>query len=222
VSVANDGTESVPKTSPPVKKARSRPKQSTQQPKEEAIADVEPPAKRPRAASRKPRPSASVDPETTIVSSVEKPKDFSGQKRRRTTNVKEEPEPTPRSVRRRTAEPTDSPVSLPSVSPGATRSSVKPSSVSVASDMPVMQTAKPIKTGKTQPGSSRKSAAADVKRDAEVENLDLPVIEQPKTPRRSVDSGFSDFNPFQSGEKAMDPEKRRRKVSSILVRYSSP
>lgn len=43
----------------------------------------------------------------------------------------------------------------------------------------------------------------------------------PKTPRRSTgedESGFSDYNPFQSGgEEAQDRERRRRKVSIRLM-----
>jgi hypothetical protein len=40
---------------------------------------------------------------------------------------------------------------------------------------------------------------------------------QAKTPRKSeVDTGFSDFNPFQSGsEDAAEKERRRRKVSRL-------
>ena len=52
------------------------------------------------------------------------------------------------------------------------------------------------------------------------------VREEPKsvkkTPRRSVESGFSDFNPFQSGsEDAAERERRRRKARWPTRPYSS-
>ncbi|ORX33516.1 Man1-Src1p-C-terminal domain-domain-containing protein [Kockovaella imperatae] len=59
---------------------------------------------------------------------------------------------------------------------------------------------------------------------------DTEESKKPKTPRRSEDSGFSDYNPFQSGgEEGSDREKRRRKSSAGVSakkptqpRYSEP
>ena len=42
-------------------------------------------------------------------------------------------------------------------------------------------------------------------------------VEKRRAPRRSMDSGYSTYNPFQSGaEEALEKEKRRRKVGCIM------
>ena len=63
----------------------------------------------------------------------------------------------------------------------------------------------------------------DVKEESEKEE-ELPrKTNKIKTPRRSAgeDSGFSDYNPFQSGsEQAAERERRRRKVNSQICETS--
>jgi hypothetical protein len=105
--------------------------------------------------------------------------------------------------------PAESP--LPSAPSSSRRRSVQPSSVSVTSELPSDESAR----DKTPLGKKRSETAIsfmdNVKEEEEKEEP-KPRSEK-KTPRKSEDSGFSDFNPFQSGsEDAAERERRRRKV----------
>lgn len=123
----------------------------------------------------------------------------------------------PRSVRSRGTVPSESPISAPSAPSSSRRRSVKPSSSTSASE-----TQTPSDTGESRAKkqSVRLSEPSldvmeEVKEESEKEDVATKKSSKVKTPRRSTgeDSGFSDFNPFQSGsEEAAERERRRRKV----------
>ena len=91
---------------------------------------------------------------------------------------------------------------------------MQPSSVSIVSDVPSEET-----TVERTPLAKKRSDAAitfmdDLKEEEEKEENQYRSTK--KTPRRSEDSGFTDFNPFQSGsEDAADRDRRRRKVGLV-------
>jgi len=111
--------------------------------------------------------------------------------------------------------PAESPLPpVPSAPSSSRRRSIQPSSASVASEIPLDE----FSRDKTPLAKKRSEAAIsfmdDVKEEEEKE--DIKPRSEKKTPRRSEDSGFSDFNPFQSGsEDVADRERRRRKVGFV-------
>lgn len=94
-------------------------------------------------------------------------------------------------------------ISIPSAPSSSRRRSVMPSSASAASDLQGYDSLE-----KTPLAKKRSEPAISF-----LDNLKEEEEKDVTTPKRE-DSGFSDFNPFQSGsEEAAERERRRRKVS---------
>ncbi|OCF42073.1 hypothetical protein I317_04044 [Kwoniella heveanensis CBS 569] len=186
---------------------------------------VEPPVKKPRGGRA--RKSVSVDPEP------KKPRSRAKKPAVKVEDVDEgvegeiedEATPAPQSSRGLASFPS-TPASLTPA--GNRRRSNIGSSSSATTELrtPSVGPAEPIKA---TPRSARKSEAAirlmdHVAEESEKEETPKKPV-KPKTPRKSVvdESGFSDFNPFQSGsEAAADRERRRRKSSMGLGTIKPP
>ncbi|ORY20212.1 Man1-Src1p-C-terminal domain-domain-containing protein [Naematelia encephala] len=210
ITVSENGDET---TEP--KKGRGRSRKVS-----ETIDAPEPPAKKPRGRSRSTNP---VTPDIEVkIETVETPAPKKGrgrQKKVKAEDADDEDEgdgyqpvpPTPRSTRSRlsTAATPDTVPSVQSAPSSSRRRSAQPSSSSVTSER-----VPPEPDVKRSAGKRKSTTMDEVKEESEKEDTPKKKTPRPKTPRRSEDSGFSDFNPFQSGaEDAGEREQRRRKSS---------
>ncbi|WVW78875.1 hypothetical protein I302_100838 [Kwoniella bestiolae CBS 10118] len=223
ITVSENGDEA---PAVPAKRPRARPRRTnTVEPEvEEAVeapAEVEPPTKKPRASVRS-RKSVSIEPEakktapkrarkSAVPVQVEEVDDGVE------AEVEDEDTPAPKSTRGRNSLPP--PSSTPSLLTPASnrRRSAVGSSSSVTTELRTPSVGPEVKP----PRSARKSEPVkimdNVAEESEKEESPKKAV-KPKTPRKSAgeESGFSDFNPFQSGsEAAAERERRRRRKSSL-------
>ncbi|WWC87298.1 uncharacterized protein L201_002186 [Kwoniella dendrophila CBS 6074] len=227
VSENGDETPAVPAKRP---RARARktttvePEEQLPVPPEEPPAEPEPPAKKPRASVRA-RKSVSIEPELKKASTAVKSRSRKSSVAATSQidevddgvedEIEDEATPAPRSSRGRASLP---PTPSSTLTPAANRrQSAIGSSSSATTELRTPSVGPEIKP----PKSSRKSEPVRIMDHLaeESEKEDSPKKSvKPKTPRKSAgeESGFSDFNPFQSGsEAAADRERRRRRKSSM-------
>ncbi|WWD21940.1 hypothetical protein CI109_106428 [Kwoniella shandongensis] len=227
VTVSENGDES---PAVPTKRARGRPRKTPTVELEEPIDMIvveEPPAKKPRGRGRS-SVSASVEVDSP-VESVKKPRARPRKSTLKVENdsgeaeIEEEATPAPRSVRGRASLPPSTPAAPPSLlsAPPSTsrRRSNIGSSSSVTTEVRTPSTGladvKPQTTGRKSDVAIR--IMDNVREESEKEDETPKKISRPKTPRKSSgdESGFSDFNPFQSGSEEAAERARRRRKSSI-------
>ncbi|WVF70184.1 hypothetical protein IAT40_004972 [Kwoniella sp. CBS 6097] len=230
ISVSDNGDEApvVPAKRPRASRRRTatvEPEAAVQDEPEETIVVPEPPAKKPRGLRA--RKSTSVDPE---------PKKPRGKAKKSAIKVEEvdegvegeiedEATPAPQSSRGQLSLP-PTPASL---TPADNRRRSNIGSSSSATTELRTPSVGPTEPAKPPPRSGRKSEPAvrimdHVAEESEKEETPKKPV-KPKTPRKSMndESGFSDFNPFQSGsEAAADRERRRRKSSMGLGSIKPP
>ncbi|KAK8846633.1 hypothetical protein IAR55_005720 [Kwoniella newhampshirensis] len=220
VTVSENGDEA---PAVPAKRARVKARRTPPPDLEEPIDVIvveEPPAKKPRG---RPRKSMSVE---SSVEPVKKPR---GRARKSAVKLEDdaaeaedEATPAPRSVRGRASLPPSSPAppSLLSAPPSVNRRRSNIGSSSSATTEVRTPSTGPVDV-KPQT-TARKSDVAirimdNLREESEKEDETPKKISRPKTPRKSSgdESGFSDFNPFQSGSGEAAERERRRRKSSI-------
>ncbi|KAK4686735.1 hypothetical protein P7C73_g3381, partial [Tremellales sp. Uapishka_1] len=223
ITVSENGDESAPAVG--VKRPRARGKKTSEIILAEEIqVEEEPPVKKARGRSRgstagtedskkptrKPRKTASLVEEVDAG-----------------TEAEAEEDEAPRSTRGRASLTPSVVPSISSVPSSSRRRSVNPSSSLAPSDIltpaEIAEELTPKAKALSRKRVSEKLLATvdDVKEESEKEEDIVIKVDKPKTPRRSAgeESGFSDFNPFQSGgEGAAAKEKRRRKSSMGIQR----
>ncbi|WRT65160.1 uncharacterized protein IL334_002103 [Kwoniella shivajii] len=216
VAVSDNGDESpaVPAKRP---RGRSR-KPTTVEPEEVAIVieDVsEPATKKPRASRA--RKSVSIEPELKKASKARtnQPTINLGEPDDGVEGEDEDNTPAPRSTRGRSSVPPSTPAT--STSAATRRRSAIGSSSSATTELRTPSLGPEIKPPKSARKSESVKVMDNVAEESEKEESPKKPI-KPKTPRKSAgeESGFSDFNPFQSGsEEAAERERRRRRKSSL-------
>nr|XP_019005557.1 uncharacterized protein I203_02413 [Kwoniella mangroviensis CBS 8507]OCF69018.1 hypothetical protein I203_02413 [Kwoniella mangroviensis CBS 8507] len=238
ITVSENGDEA---PAVPAKRPRARSRRTTTidpEVEEPTIAAAEPPAKKPRASARS-RKSVSIEPELKKTTTTQRRSrkaavpiqeedaddGVEAEVEDEATPVSEFLNQAPKSTGGRNSLP--APSSTPSLlTPAADRRrSAVGSSSSATTELRTPSVGPEIKP----PRSSRKSEPVKIMdnlaEESEKEESPKKPI-KPKTPRKSVgeESGFSDFNPFQSGsEAAADKERRRRRKSSLgLERTKKP
>ncbi len=230
ITVSEDGDES-PANGSVVKRPRGRPRKTAPEPVEaQEVAEL--PSKKSRGRPKKAEDSMEVELPAPVPKKRGRPKkseekvDDAGAEAELeddTTPVSRgvlsaADDQVPRSTRTRTTIPSESPMSIPSAPSSSRRRSVKPSSSSLASEIHAPEDTS-TKTSSKKKNDAVIEVMDELREESEKED-ELPKrTTKVKTPRRSAgeDSGFSDYNPFQSGsEEAAERERRRRKVSESM------
>ncbi|WVQ83955.1 hypothetical protein IAT38_006100 [Cryptococcus sp. DSM 104549] len=225
VAVSENGDET---PAIPAKRPRKSTRRATVEPDEPepmpAVEEEKPPAKKPRAR------------QTTVEVEIETPRKPRARAKKPAIVVDdvdegveaeiedEEPAatPAPRTTRSRVSLAPSTPgPSVPSVPASSQRLSNVGSSSSIGTEL---RTPSVGPAEVKPPRSARKSEAAvkimdHVREESEKEDEEPKKVVKAKTPRRSAgeESGFSDYNPFQSGGEGAAERDRRRRKSSIGV-----
>ncbi|WWC67546.1 uncharacterized protein I206_101455 [Kwoniella pini CBS 10737] len=227
ITVSENGDEA---PAVPAKRPRARSRKTTTQEPEveivvtEEIVEIEPPAKKPRASRA--RKSVSIEPEkkATKGRARKSAADVAGKIEEVDAGVEAEVEdedtPAPSSTRGTRGRASLAPSTPSLITPASDRRrSAIGSSSSATTELRTPSVGPEIVK---PPRSARKSEPVKpldhLAEESEKEESPKKPI-KPKTPRKSAvaeESGFSDFNPFQSGsEAAADAERRRRRKSSL-------
>ncbi|EIW68654.1 hypothetical protein TREMEDRAFT_39562 [Tremella mesenterica DSM 1558] len=225
ISVSENGDEELvePVAATGAKRVRGKPKKS------EVKEATEPPPKKARGRSRQTSETDTAVPPTTRRRGSRNPSMATeDEDAGALAEVEDEATPVsstdaPRVSRSRRSVTSASPASLPSAPPSSRRRSGIPSSSSVVSETHAASEKSVLK----RPSNSKFDNVVELDQLEEIsepEETPIPVSTTKKTPRKSRadESGFSDFNPFQSGSEEAAERERRRRKSSVGLSTSKP